>query len=269
MDQELDSLRSLLYAPEASSSNNDSAAPVLESAAMKLDEKDQEYDQFVRELVFEKRAKPKDRTKTEEELALEEKEALEKAERRRIRRMNGEELDTEDEDGDGTKNGKRGARGGDDLEDDFMKEDAFEDGLGAGLGDMDVGAARSDEESGGDEDEDDEEDKEGEAGEAGGVELMASDEDEDDEDDDEEPEELVKSSQKRSSKKQTSSAVEELPFTFPCPSSHDEFLDIVENISDNDVPTVVKRIRALHHPSLAEDNKFKLQVCTDVVEYWY
>ena len=38
---------------------------------MKMDEKDQEYDQFVRELAFEKRAKPKDRTKTEEEIALE------------------------------------------------------------------------------------------------------------------------------------------------------------------------------------------------------
>lgn len=271
LDQELDSLRLLLYAPDASSSNDGPAAPVLESAAMKLDEKDQEYDQFVRELVFEKRAKPKDRTKTEEELALEEKEALEKAERRRIRRMNGEESDTEDEEGDGTKkSGKRRARGGDDLEDDFMKEDTFEDGLGAGLGDMAVDAASSDEEdqeSDGDEVESDED--EDETDETGGAELMVSDEDDDDEDDDEEPEELIKSSEKQSSKKQTSSAAEELPFTFPCPSSHDEFLDIVENFSDDDVPTVVKRIRALHHPSLAEDNKFKLQVCTDVIKYRY
>ena len=38
----------------------------------------------VRELAFDKGSKPKDRTKTEEELALEEKEALEKVERTRM-----------------------------------------------------------------------------------------------------------------------------------------------------------------------------------------
>jgi nucleolar protein 14 len=51
----------------------------------------------VRELVFDQRSKPKDRTKTEEELALEAKIALEKAERQRIRRMNGEDDDESSE----------------------------------------------------------------------------------------------------------------------------------------------------------------------------
>ena len=52
----------------------------------------------------------------------------------------------------------------------------------------------------------------------------------------------------------------ELPFTFPCPETHEDFLQIVEEVEDNDVPTVVKRIRALYHQSLAPENKFKLQV---------
>ena len=61
-------------------------------------------------------------------------------------------------------------------------------------------------------------------------------------------------------KKSKPSKTNELPYTFSCPDSHDDFLKIVADIDDADVPTVVKRIRALHHPSLAEDNKFKLQV---------
>jgi len=45
-----------------------------------LCEKYKEYDRIVRELAFEKRARPTDRTKSEEEIALEEKEKLEKLE---------------------------------------------------------------------------------------------------------------------------------------------------------------------------------------------
>ena len=69
---------------------------------------------------------------------------------------------------------------------------------------------------------------------------------------------LVHTLRKRRAK--PSSKTKELPYTFPCPETHDEFLDIVEDVDDEDVPVVLKRIRTLHHPSLAEDNKFKLQV---------
>ncbi|KAI0080858.1 Nop14-like protein [Panus rudis PR-1116 ss-1] len=270
LDQELDSIRSLLFAPDPSTQPSESAQdgdpkPEIPKVQELTQPEDAEYDQFVRELAFEKRAKPKDRTKTEEELALEEKEALEKAERRRIRRMNGEEEDSSDEEeGGGRKKGKRRERGGDDLEDDFMEEEEL---LGAGLGtglrdedDEDEGSQESgdeheddDEEESGDEEEEDEgsemsEDEDEAAGEAGDTEA------------------LVKSSRKSSGKKKkTSGTSEELPFTFPCPETHDDFLEIVENIRDEDVPTVVKRIRTLHHPSLAEDNKFKLQALTGVL----
>ncbi|KAI0375922.1 Nop14-like protein [Pilatotrama ljubarskyi] len=269
LDQELDSIRSLLFAappaePVAEASAN-AAKPSLATAVPPEDDK--EYDQYVRELALDRRAKPKDRTKTEEELALEEKEALEKAERRRLKRMRGEETDSEDE-----QKGKRKQarhRGGDDLDDDFHEEDAEAwGGLGAGLDDkvaMD-GSEDEGEESGESEDED-EEDSEEEGSEESGddnedgslaPEFESAEEDSGEEDGEEgESEALVQSSRKRRSKARP--ATKELPYTFPCPETHDEFLEIVEDVDEKDVPTVVKRIRALHHPSLAEDNKFKLQ----------
>lgn len=54
----------------------------------------------------------------------------------------------------------------------------------------------------------------------------------------------------------------ELPFTFPCPSTHGEFVRLLtsSNIKEEDTPLVVKRIRTLYHPGLAVGNKEKLQV---------
>ncbi|KAJ3257897.1 nucleolar complex protein 14 [Boothiomyces macroporosus] len=54
---------------------------------------DEDYDRFVREMQYDRRAKPTDRTKTEEELAQEAKEELEKLEADRIRRMEGKEVE--------------------------------------------------------------------------------------------------------------------------------------------------------------------------------
>ena len=44
-----------------------------------------------------------------------------------------------------------------------------------------------------------------------------------------------------------------LPFTFPCPATHDELLTVLEDhqIDPKHIPIVIKRIRTLHHPSLA------------------
>jgi Nop14-like family len=89
LDQEFDSVRGLLYSGDPSSEDN-----IVPEATGR----DENYDQLVRELAFDKRAIPKDRTKTEEELASEAKEALENAERRRLERMIGED-EGEEEDG--------------------------------------------------------------------------------------------------------------------------------------------------------------------------
>ena len=256
LDLELDSIRSLLAAPDPLSASlaKADAGPL----AVPKTDADRAYDQFVREFAFDKRARPKDRTKTEEELALEEKEALEKAERKRIRRMNGEEGSDEEGSSLGKRKRRGGGKSGDDLEDDFYDEDKEWGALGAGLEGVNEAGEDDDEE---DEEEDEEEEGEGE------------DEDEDSEtggggEDSEEDVEEAEGSEKTaddlvSSKKRPAPKVKvkELPFTFPCPATHEELLDVVESFEDKDIPTIVQRIRTLHHPSLGEDNKFKLQVC--------
>lgn len=200
---------------------------------------------------MEKRAQPKDRTKTEEEIALEEKEALEKAERKRLKRMMGQP-DTESDD---EVEGRKRKRGGDDLDDDFILEEDEFTGIGKGLG-TEI-PANSDDQS--DEDEDENEDEE-EEGTSEGTEDEFGPSDEGEEAEEGEFEELLPKIPTKSSGAKSKGKQKELPFTFPCPHSHDEFLDILEDVDDSLVGVVVERIRKLHHPSLGEENKFKLQV---------
>lgn len=174
--------------------------------------------------------------------------------------MRGEGEDSEDEDE--KKKGKRRQRGGDDLDDDFMDEEAAElgglgIGLGAGLGeDNEDGEDHSeDEDEDGSEDEDDSEDED----EEGAVSDVSESEGEE-EGEEGDAEDLVPV-KRHKPKKIAASGKKELPYTFSCPSTHDEFLEIIEDVEEEDIPTVVKRIRTLHHPSLAQDNKLKLQVC--------
>jgi nucleolar protein 14 len=238
----------LLYTVDQERSTNEAK---VNAAVEAPNVEDREYDKTVRELAFEQRAKPKDRAKTEEELALEQKQALERAERKRQRRMRGEDSDSEDEKG---RRKRLKQIGGDDLEDDFYGEDWIGSGLQEG---------ESGEEGEGEGEEEDENVEEGSEDEDDG------DDDEEDEDDLEDEAEgmgLVEEGDdaellpRRKGSSRKPKAEKELPYTFPCPGSHEEFLDILEDVKDEDVPMVVHRIRALHHPSLAESNIPKLQV---------
>ncbi|KAJ7849826.1 nucleolar protein 14 [Mycena olivaceomarginata] len=214
-----------------------------------------DYDQRVRELAFDARAKPKDRTKTEEEVALAEKEVLEKAERRRRKRMLG--LDESDSEGEDGRSRKKRKRGGDDLEDDFDEDDDW-NGIGAGLGDEAPAVADEDGDSSASEG------GEGEDGEEDDDEESDSQQDEEESEVEGDHEELIASA-KPSKKRKSKAPDKELPFTFPCPASHEELLKILEDVDDKDVPTVFKRICALYHTSLAPENKFKLQILTSVL----
>jgi nucleolar protein 14 len=272
LDSAFGSLRELLFAEPAnpsryeavpgpstmpgilSTSSNALPSARHEDHVAALGAGDADYDTHVRELAFDKRAKAKDRTKTEEELALEEKEALEKAERRRRKRMLG--LDDSDDE---AEVGKKRKKGADDLDDDFELEgDQDWGGVGPGLGDIDLD--QNSEASGsmsgsGDEDEDGEDEED--------------EEDEESYDDDSDAESVVSGDQvdlvpTQSKPKGKKTKSRELPFTFPCPSTHDEFLQIVDGVQDSDIPVVVQRIRTLYHTSLSPDNKFKLQVSLSV-----
>ncbi|KAG7097442.1 hypothetical protein E1B28_004787 [Marasmius oreades] len=264
VDQDFDSIRGLLFATESAPQGTDANAVALGIRNIDtalLEDKKLDYDQNVKELMFEKRAKPKDRTKTEEEQALGEKEALEKAERQRRKRMFGlEDSDNEDE---GNKRKKR-QRGGDDLEDDFMDEVIGYTGLGAGL--EGVGSGRDNEEGEDEKDEDEDDDEEGELEQDVEDEEWDGISDESHQDLDGDASDKISVAPKKKSKSsKTGQSGQELPFTFPCPASHEEFLEIVENVQEDDIPTVVKRIRALHHASLTPDNKIKLQKLNGVL----
>ncbi|KAK2465987.1 hypothetical protein APHAL10511_001628 [Amanita phalloides] len=264
LDKDFDALRELLYVKpttgdsllsEQSSTHPDASDP-SKSSDLKTPEdqlllasQDQDYDQHVRELAFDKRAKPKDRTKTEEELALQQKEALEKAERGRRRRMLGLDESESEEEG----KGRKRKRGGDDLEDDFEFEGEAWGGLGAGLEDSASGDEVSHDESNDEEVEEDGDEEQDSNWESGDGERG-------------EQEELVTSKRKgEANEKQNFSSAQELPYTFSCPETHDDFLEIVEGVDENDIPTIIQRIRALHHTSLAAENKFKLQALTAVL----
>ncbi|KAJ7055008.1 nucleolar protein 14 [Mycena amicta] len=254
LDQQFSVLRSLLYSapkpsvPEETDATADAPAPKATLMDIDIVPQHADYDQRVRELAFDARAKPKDRMKTEEEVARAAKEELEKAERARRKRMLGlEESDGEEEEGGRSKKRRRKeGGGGDDLEDDFALDgDEAWDGIGAGLPEANVDIDA--EESGSEED-----DGEG-------------DDDEDEDDEEEGEHEELTSGSKPSKGKSRAPDKKELPFTFPCPSTHNELLEILGDVEDKDVPTVIQRIRSLFHTSLAPENKFKLQTLASVL----
>jgi nucleolar protein 14 len=252
LDQEFNALRSLLMDPGPSSSRDHIATTspagfagvdLLRSA----ETQNKDYDQNVRELAFEKRAKAKDRTKTEEEIALEEKTALEKAEQRRKRRMQGEDFDSDEEEEE--QGGKRKRMPvADDLGDAFDDEEEAEwGGLGPGLTEVSQEADEGidPEESGSEKDSEDSLsfDPADEIATGHGGDLHQDGK-----------------STTHLGRRRSHGVVQELPYTFPCPTTHVEFLDVVKDVDDKDVPTVLQRIRALYHPSLGPDNKLKLHV---------
>ena len=251
---------------------------------------DVDYDQYVRSLAFDRRAKPKDRTKTEEETAKEEAEKLQEAETARLKRMRGEV----DEDGseDEEEQGRRGKRGkksakrapeGDDLDDDFDEayNGAKEFGLGGGLGDQEdkeMVNMGTDSEDEGDEEEEgdsDEETDEQDEDEDDDLDDLGDDLDDLEEDDEDVEEEMsqeasdiesdpvtTKAARKTNSStkaRPTTSTKKELPYTFKCPESMEDWVDLTQDLDDEQVETVVKRIRTLYHPSLGEGNKERLQ----------
>eukprot|EP01117_Protostelium_nocturnum_P005288 TRINITY_DN1927_c0_g1_i2.p1 TRINITY_DN1927_c0_g1~~TRINITY_DN1927_c0_g1_i2.p1 ORF type:complete len:789 (-),score=437.16 TRINITY_DN1927_c0_g1_i2:14-2380(-) len=225
-----------------------------------------DYDKNVRELAFEMRAAPSDRTKKPEEIAKEEAEKLEELERQRMKRMNGEEEEenVKGKDGKQRKNQKSAYRSADSLEDDFVPEKEDEGTLAYSINSDDEDA-----ESGAEEGEKSDEGEE-EEGEEGEEEEEESEEDEgedlqDDEqvEEDEGEEEVVE--KKESKKKIILKKGSEIPFTFPVPSSHAEFSQWAEDRSGEELNVIITRIRTCNHPSLHPENKKKLEGFSEIL----
>lgn len=301
VDREL--LRKLIGDKHSSSDSEDDAEPPRQStgpaptfelddsvprpAAAVAGEKEADpYDQYVRLLALEPRAKPSDRMKTPLELAKEAAEELRKREEKRLKRQRGEEGSDEEEEGEGKgkksrKEGKKRQPQGDDLEDDWFGEEVSEgeeeqEGLGKGLEGgfgaqvIEDGSEEEEEEGSEEEGSDEEEEEEGE--EDSNEDLAAGLDDSESEDDELKGTALEALVQPLTADEETTTTTKrtwggkdvapELPFTFPCPTTHAEFVKLLRSsgIKEEETATVVKRIRVLYHPGLGESNKEKLQV---------
>jgi nucleolar protein 14 len=223
---------------------------------------DKEYNERVRQMAMDMRSKPADRTKTEEEKVAEEAEKLRDLERERLRRMRGQPESSDEED---------------DPDPELPLENEHEDQDDAqlfGLGqshdkvseyrelavededefvlDEDLIASNSDAEM---------------ATDVEDIESQGSLQGTESEGDDDLINGLVLPQTPSSQEDQkltngigdAKSSERNLAFTFPCPQTREELLEIAESASTNDLPTIVQRIRALYHPQLAAGNKAKLE----------
>ena len=264
----LESMRNYRKSPPPASAVTELAATMNPDRAALLagkdrQEADHEYNERVRQMAMDKRSKPSTRTKTDGEKAAEEAARLRELEEKRLRRMQGapETSDEEDEQ---------------DIEilEDLEQDDAEAFGLGQAVNGvkerlpLDV------------EDEDDfvlddgliESDSEvhlatedGEASEEGSLQL------EDDGDDDfinglVLPPDATRHSMSLTNRVSGSGPSSgNLSFAFPCPTTHEDFLKILQDTNVNDVSTAVQRIRALYHPKLSAGNKEKLEVFSAIL----
>jgi nucleolar protein 14 len=222
--------------------------------------KDKEYDTRVRQMLQDARAKPTERTKTEEEKAREEAKRLKELEEKRMRRMRGEptsddeepqqkEADEEDEEDYDSENDDAAEFGlktkaqpssrpeGVEDEDDFLMDD-------------DLVATDSEADMSGDESDD--------ASEVDDTMAM-------DDDDADFLKDVLPDKPKEQSKAVNGvltigadTGSSKLAYTYPCPRSHEELLKVFKDVAADDVPTVIQRIRALYHSGLHSDNKNKL-----------
>ena len=247
------------------------------------EEADKEYDERLRQMKLDRgRARPSARTKTEAEKAEEEEHKLKDREEQRLRRMEGNESNSDDEFrhgegdddfvdedfntlGNGTRREDADAvegEGTDSLQNsprisslrpqlDVEDEDDFvlDDELIASESDL-AAAESQDSNAGTNEEETDEEERElrGDlmADEAFGMNLGGQ-------------------NGERSHKVGDTT---NLALSFPCPQSLSEFLRITQNISIDELPKVIQRIRASHDPKLANGNKEKLEIFSAVLVHY-
>lgn len=248
-----------------------------------------DFDIAVRELKFEMKGKATDKLKSEEELAKEEKERLDKLEADRHRRMKGIAVEEEEEK-------KRVHFSADDLNDNFSVDiqprfhAVFKDGK------MKMNEDESEDENDEEETEDDEDKEDDDGDDKDGSEEEDDEESEKDEDEveendneednegsnddsdsdsyediesenegDSDSEKPTVSQPKKATldlkerKKVMDEARKELPYTFPAPKDYDELLDLLQEHSEKDQLTIIARLRKCHHVSLAEGNKQKLE----------
>ncbi len=235
---------------------------------------DKDYDIRVKQLAADTRAQPAERTKTEEEQATEASNRLQELQEKRLRRMRGEAIEEDEEEEEEEGRGrKKKKKGGDEEESEQFEAEEDEFGLGQGLTGKPAKYRPTATELGFD-DEDDfliDDDLV-----ASGSELeLDSDDMEGDESDDEDAgsesgsdddefvkgilsEAVTKDAVFQIADKTRASDENGIPYTFPCPQTHEEMLQTFQGFEVTNLPVAVQRIRALYHPKLDSKNKERL-----------
>jgi nucleolar protein 14 len=229
-------------------------APVSDSAGMNPEraallngtsklEAEKEYDKRLRQLALDRRAKPTERTKTEEEIAAEKAKLQKEREEKEQRRMQGLPESSDEED--------VAASGSEDEEE--------ENPLGLGIPTQKASSEL------GVEDEDDfliDDDLVASGSDLEPLEDDSSEEEAEDGEDDNDDAEFLQGILTEEESKHPeflTGANSQLPGSsdsLKCPETHDELLEITKGV--NDLPEFVKRIRTAYHPKLGAENKAKL-----------
>jgi nucleolar protein 14 len=260
IDKQMAKIRPLLLASKetvAKAVQNGEPLEPQKIAGMDKDAFEKEYDARLRRMILDRRAQPSDRTKTEDELAAEQAELLKDLEEKRQKRMTGQPESDDENSNDEDAAVVSDADAGDDLE-----SDQFGLGKGTRLRPTATELGLEDEDdfiieddlvaSGSDIDSD------------GSFESLDGESDNDEVEDDE----FTKGLLEQGESLKADAAGEEVegkrsddkgvPYTFPCPQSHLEWLRITQDLPTNALPTVIQRIRALHHAKLDSGNKQRL-----------
>ncbi|KAL9112012.1 MAG: hypothetical protein Q9227_003632 [Pyrenula ochraceoflavens] len=217
---------------------------------------EREYNERVRQMALDQRSKPSDRIKTEAEKAAEEADRLKELESDRFHRMEGDSeslsedrqsatFSVDDEEQDdanafGLKNiglnqsQKHPPDPGIDDEDDFIiDEDLVAADSEGELSDSSLASDSSD--VGGNID--------GEEDLINGLTPLKH---------------VTEAEEEVNDPTKDENLSNEAAYTYQCPSSHHEFLQITRKSSVEALPSIIQRIRALYHPSLDHGNKEKL-----------
>ncbi|KAI0537619.1 nucleolar protein 14 [Xylaria digitata] len=255
LDEELSDIQALLFQkPKPQIAESDEATSKAGESSRERMERD--YDMRLRQLAMDGRAKPSDRTLTEEEIAQRDVEKLKELEDKRQKRLRGEDLsDSED----GGKEDVRDAQPAADKSLWFDEEDEEDFKLGPGIRTRPTATEL------GFDDEDDfivEDDLLASGSDLEPIESEDEDSSaaEEDDQEDEFTKGLLDETEARDMAfaKETDITKDEMSEIGGCPETLEQFLDISRTLSPEQIPALVQKIRILYHPKLASENKSKL-----------
>ncbi|KAI1418963.1 nucleolar protein 14 [Xylaria sp. FL1777] len=258
LDEELSDIQALLFQRhKPPSGESDEAISKPDDPGRERMERD--YDLRLRQLAMDRRAKPSDRTLTEEEIAQRDVEKLRDLEDKRQKRMRGELSDSED---DNKEQDARGAPSAADKPAWFNEEEEEDFGLGSGIRTRPTATEL------GFDDEDDfivEDDLLASGSDLEPIESedensSAQGEQDDDYQEDEFTKGLLNETEARDSAfaKESDVTKNGTSEISSCPETLEQVLDISRSLSPEQIPTFIQKVRILYHPKLASENKSKL-----------